>query len=303
MLQVANISAWISIDGTKLTEYAVEKKGSAVSCWIASEVGKNFSVNWECGKTARLARGKVFVDGVVCARLMMRTQTLAPGSTKAYYADAVRSSATTERPLIFSFIETTDDDQYLATTNSRAGEISLEIYEGDIIGKKEKFTPCKFTGPEKVHEKSKKALVHQVGLGDERQYNHGIFYTTAKNEVLVASFVFRYRPIEYLRANGTAPLPPTHDMNANTPSTSTKRRAPTEDEAITISDSESQDEDVQALQAVEAQLLVVQEQLRKKRRKTTQVKSEPEVKLEHGLVKKEKVDVKPRLNGEVIDLT
>jgi len=48
-------------------------------------------------------------------------------------------------------------------------------------------------------------------------------------------------------------------------------------------------------------LLAVRQQLRNKRRKITKVKSESNVKMEPGLVKREKTDV--QLDGEVIDLT
>ncbi|THV00537.1 hypothetical protein K435DRAFT_794036 [Dendrothele bispora CBS 962.96] len=166
MLQVANLSAWISMDGTRLMEYAVEKRGSAVSCWIASEVGKNFSLNWECGKTARSTFSIVSVDGVVCRRLIKDTQKLVSGETKAFCFNAVDTSPTTERPLMFSSVNTTvsDDDQYLATTNPQTGEIALKIYECDKTNNDESgFKPSEFTGPERIHEESMKALVHQVG--------------------------------------------------------------------------------------------------------------------------------------------
>ncbi|KAK7471249.1 hypothetical protein VKT23_002656 [Stygiomarasmius scandens] len=201
---------------------------------------------------------------------------------------------------MFSPTDVTDDDEYLATTDPRTGEIKLEFYEYEVIGRQPRGhrRNYEFTGPAKVHERSKKALGHQVGLGEERASTHkeSLHDICGHDKSKLATFLFRYRPIDFLRANGTAPPAPP----SNT-SSSQKRPVPVED-IIAISDSDDpQDEDLQALQEVEAQLLAVRQQLRNKRRKITKVKSESNVKMEPGLVKREKTDV--QLDGEVIDLT
>ncbi|KAK7471250.1 hypothetical protein VKT23_002657 [Stygiomarasmius scandens] len=191
MLQVGNFSAWISVDGVELTQYSVEKKDSEASCWIASEVGKNFSVRWKSGPTSYAIRSSVFVDGRRCDGMVSK----ASKREKERYVDSAPTSGTSERPLVFSTTKVTDDDEYLETTNPGTGEIKLAIYECEITEKKP-FRPSRFTGPQEVHEESKKALEHQVGLGDERnskwEYKHSV---RTKDKKHLASFIFRYRPI------------------------------------------------------------------------------------------------------------
>ncbi|KAF9260070.1 hypothetical protein L218DRAFT_963008 [Marasmius fiardii PR-910] len=44
-----NFSAWITIDGQALQEYGVDvsQEARTVTCWIASELGKEYEVNWK----------------------------------------------------------------------------------------------------------------------------------------------------------------------------------------------------------------------------------------------------------------
>ncbi|KAK7471248.1 hypothetical protein VKT23_002655 [Stygiomarasmius scandens] len=285
MLQVGNIFAWICVDGVELTQYSVEDNGSEATCWIASEAGKNFSVHWRAQSARCPTRAVVSVDGQKCDSLFMHsTHDTYASRIRDYCVDAVLTSGTSERLLMFSPTNVTDDDEYLATTNQRAGEIKLQIQECEITGEAT-FKPSSFTGSQKVHEKSRKALVHQVGLGQERkskkEWKRGLYAAVTAD---VASFVFHYRPIDFLRANGTAPSVP---VLANTPSSSKKRPAQTDPEITTTGDSEG---DLRALQKIESQLPAVREQLRNKRRRI-QVKSEPSVKLEPGLVKREVIDL------------
>ena len=46
MLQLGNLSAWITVDGKKLEEYGVEisDDGREATCWIPSKVGQVRSI-------------------------------------------------------------------------------------------------------------------------------------------------------------------------------------------------------------------------------------------------------------------
>ncbi|KAK7461824.1 hypothetical protein VKT23_008255 [Stygiomarasmius scandens] len=296
MLQVGNISAWVSIDGIELTQYSIENYGFESSCWIASEVGKKFAVHWKYESLPCDLRAAVYIDGQKCDSILSSRSRL----PKERYVDAVPTSGKSERPLMFSVPNTTDDEEYLAMTNPVTGEIKVEVHECEITAEVEfENSNSHFTGAGKVHEKSKKALGHQVGLGEERiSRSHDRVEVDDGDKV--ATFLFRYRPIEFLQADGIAPSAVTD--NSSQASSSRKRSAPTDDSVM--GDSESQnDEEIKALQETElqlqSQLRAVQEQLNK-RRKTAKIKSEVGVKMEPGLVKWES-DVS--LDGEIIDLT
>jgi hypothetical protein len=56
-----------------------------------------------------------------------------------------------------------DDDTFFNASHARIGEIKLEFHRVVRI-KKAEFIKLSFSEPGKVHEQSKKATGHQVGL-------------------------------------------------------------------------------------------------------------------------------------------
>ncbi|KZP17640.1 hypothetical protein FIBSPDRAFT_894049 [Athelia psychrophila] len=71
-LKLSDFSAWIECGGTELECYAIEYNNDrkAATCWIASEVGKQFEVLWSRDSesqslTKDMASG-IFIDGVRC---------------------------------------------------------------------------------------------------------------------------------------------------------------------------------------------------------------------------------------------
>ncbi|KAF7374308.1 hypothetical protein MSAN_00314000 [Mycena sanguinolenta] len=47
-MRLGDVRVWVSVDDAELSEFAVEYSGDEkeASCWIPSECGKNFSINW-----------------------------------------------------------------------------------------------------------------------------------------------------------------------------------------------------------------------------------------------------------------
>ncbi|EPQ60635.1 hypothetical protein GLOTRDRAFT_135285, partial [Gloeophyllum trabeum ATCC 11539] len=116
-----------------------------------------------------------------------------------------------QKPLVFSSLDLTDDDAYLGDIASvqKLGEIKLEIWRVQLGETTSRFVSRGPPKDRKVHERTKKAGSHSVKLGDEvpctktRQRN-----VVKLDRVPVVTFIFRYNPIEVLRANGIAPLAP-----------------------------------------------------------------------------------------------
>ncbi|KAF7291089.1 hypothetical protein MKEN_01490800 [Mycena kentingensis (nom. inval.)] len=215
MPEFDGFNAWITIDGQRASEYqvVVSDDKQTVTCWVASQLGKTFSVEWknESNATPHATVGYVKMDGA----------ERSCGGSILYKHDRGAKTATvrgvreenTPRPFVFSLLETTDDDAFLDAGSSHSaeslGEIRLKITPIRIGGEfKEKAS---WKGPEtlKVHERSKKAVTQQVGLGAPEPVTHsGTVDITYAGSPLV-TFIWKYRSLgelpDVLRADGIAP--------------------------------------------------------------------------------------------------
>ncbi|KAF7315885.1 hypothetical protein MIND_00105100 [Mycena indigotica] len=183
--------AWIKIDGVDAEEYGVEvdEAERVVSCWIASEVGKTFSVEWDILCDENSLSGKVYMDGAWCAGKLFNLD-------KSYTLPAHRTLAgalreTTVEHFMFGSLTLSDDDTLLAT--------------GPNLPDLAKGTKTIVSLPSlNIHERSKKAVTQQVQLGAP-QVSSNTFRNTRPIGPDLVKFRFKYRPIEILRANGIAP--------------------------------------------------------------------------------------------------
>lgn len=201
--------AWVTLDGpdgARREEYAVEfnKQEKLVTCWIASELGKTFQVCWKapivpfhCNGDLRLD-GK-WVSGKIRGPLCSATSVMEHRSCF--------TSPTTERPYMFSSLEVTDDDAYLSADGD-IGEIRLQINRVvplQLKALQKSMTPSL---DQKVHERSKKAVVHRIGFGEEKVVSNSTSSWKIERVERLANFVFKYRNIDMLQANGIAPPSP-----------------------------------------------------------------------------------------------
>ncbi|THU77924.1 hypothetical protein K435DRAFT_845972 [Dendrothele bispora CBS 962.96] len=306
MLTLGDFSAWIIVDGVPLQEYDIRKKDSEIACWIPSEAGKNFTVKWKI-KTNICTTTDVYLDGKATGGRTLRAGF--GGTDHEDSKSGIYTSPTSQKLFLFSRLDLTDDDAYLDTNHTQIGEIKVVFHEGVIVSDAT-FAPCGFKGAEKVHERSKKAISHQVGLGVEEQTPRQNFLYSRRLRTL-ATMVFRYRPIDILQANGLAP--PTPKPPAE-PQVGEKRPAPPEDTLDpTMSGDEEDEDNEEEIEALEARLTVLHEiealearlaVLRNKRRRMT-VKSEPGVKTEPGStsIRKERKRGRMTQFSGVIDLT
>ncbi|KAF7322051.1 hypothetical protein MKEN_00728100 [Mycena kentingensis (nom. inval.)] len=195
--------AWLTIDGTEAEEYLVHtsQQEKSVSCWVASELGKRFSVHWENISYQGTTKGKVLVDGRSGGG-----RYICEGSRQSVES-AGRTDGFSLRPYVFQELASTDDDTRLdlADTNTNdLGLIQLIIYPvaigGEHPGKELKPLP---QGP--IHERDSKGLTQRIQLGEcEALKKPAKMSTVTRTGPDIVRFCFRYRPIDVLRANGIA---------------------------------------------------------------------------------------------------
>jgi len=281
-MNVNGFEAWIAVDDTPLTQYNVETDSTSNSAtsWIPSEVGKAFSVNWKrLVQSSGSEAGWVKLDGESAKGAIIPES----GSASVSY---VTTSPTHYKPILFSSLDSTDDDVYLHSDSSKhLGEITLEIWSIKFGESKTRRHSSRNIGVEKVHERSKKAIEHQIKLGDEQSHEYPRDKARSVTKVaLLATFTFKYRSIDLLRANGIAPPEP---------QVGEKRKASDRDAETP----ESDDEDIEA-----EELKVLSQELRALGDKINEIQSRRAKKKRSS--KKVKTEDRPVVRStEVIDLT
>ncbi|KAJ7782351.1 hypothetical protein DFH07DRAFT_1010441, partial [Mycena maculata] len=193
-------SAWICIDGKEpAPEYGVvtSEDNKTVHCFIASELGKKFSVHWTNLSYDGLTLGHIDMDGKDCGGKMIYSRSL-PKST---YKEGVAHQMSVQ-PFVFSSLSLTDDDDFLGGLHDALGVIDLticpvEITERNAIPKNRSLSQLK------VHEKIKKTITQQIALADPVVGpNPDNFARSRRIGDDIVKFSFNYRPIELLEANG-----------------------------------------------------------------------------------------------------
>ncbi|GLB40680.1 hypothetical protein LshimejAT787_0805510 [Lyophyllum shimeji] len=204
-MELLGFEAYITVDGVKVPHYEVkiDERTKAASCWIPSEAGKTFAVNWRPLKPRHFVTcGWVYLDGVSVGAEYARMGR----SSFVSQCDVVTSPSTT-RPFLFAPVKLTDDDAYLKSENTKdLGSIVLRICAVKMkeVRKARVWTPILV---EKVHERTKKATVHQVQFGEERR-GAEIYVRESSHIATLATFTFKYRSLERLRADSIAPPDP-----------------------------------------------------------------------------------------------
>ncbi|TFK57923.1 hypothetical protein BDN72DRAFT_884319, partial [Pluteus cervinus] len=223
MPDLGDFSAWIQVDDEdSLPEYALESSGHTVSCWIPSKAGKEFAVCWGSTHLRYTCSGLVTIDGIECGATLL--QYPQDEHEASIMLDSVKTGASTCRSLVFSTVNLTDNDQYLDDGDKDFGEIKLVLKKSEITGSASGMfddVSNDFDRDLKVHERLKKNLDHCVVLGEEtRSHESGV---TTKDSRTVATFIFRYRSLDVLQANGIAPLDQTQQRTSAPPEDEQKR--------------------------------------------------------------------------------
>ncbi|KAF7981537.1 hypothetical protein HWV62_33125 [Athelia sp. TMB] len=197
---LSGFRSWISCGGHEIACQNVElsEDGMEVTCWIASEAGKMFSVNWT--RPTRLKstvmRGEVQVDDIKCRGIIMHN-TNTPGCV--YTREGFTTSSKTIKPFIFSsqgeffFSErrlVRSNGVYEGNTSSAAapaGEIKLSIWEVAVTRQENHRT---------VVALPDSGAAHMVRLGPEtgRPRATNNLRSRKLGSRPVATFIFKYQP-------------------------------------------------------------------------------------------------------------
>ncbi|KAJ8088548.1 hypothetical protein PM082_022621 [Marasmius tenuissimus] len=222
MITVNNFSAWISIADRPCEEYGVDLSigNSTVTCWIASEAGKEYEVNWMCNMFYGPTAGRLRIDGNHCGGL------LSESPTDVAQMKGIRTSATALERFFFSSVKTTDDSAFLSTAES------LELGDIQLIIMNTTPTPTDVYFPQPVpeekiyHESSKRCISHQTRFLQTTTAETPLAYARDFG-VPIAMFCFKYRPLDVLQASGIAPLlSPGHQMFPSPPYSSSSYPQP-----------------------------------------------------------------------------
>ncbi|KAF5326670.1 hypothetical protein D9619_004000 [Psilocybe cf. subviscida] len=226
-----NFEAWIGVDGRKLECHAVDidRYAKETSCWVASEEDKTFSVFLRIDDPKYHCHAKLTLDGKMSSTYLHKRERQTP----LEFRD-LSTSKSTRRAFKFAPLDVTgatdtffnifilrvsdrgaDDPQCmeagLQDASARIGEVKLEIRR--ISGLKyitQQASSIEHGDSDaesipngvKVHESSLKASLvpHQISLGEKIQVvskaGHKKHIYTKKE--VVATFVFRYRPLRVL---------------------------------------------------------------------------------------------------------
>ncbi|KAI1783241.1 hypothetical protein LXA43DRAFT_1047381 [Ganoderma leucocontextum] len=218
--------AWITCEGENLPEHGATLEGNdgkSFACFIPSENGKSFAINVKNGSTQDCIKLSFKVDGKQLAHSMM----CRPG--ESWSKSGVRTSLDVEQPFQFANLQTTDDDELLNRLSNQADVGSIEVGVTRVYseGRPAAVTVETFSGMGAVHERSKKAGAHSVGLGSGslvQPWTQMWFHDPINpSEGKAVTFVFRYRPRDLLQAQGIIPLDRPKSVEAE-PSTVKKEK-------------------------------------------------------------------------------
>ncbi|KAJ6622925.1 hypothetical protein B0H10DRAFT_1944240 [Mycena sp. CBHHK59/15] len=204
-VSISSLTAWITIEGLQCPVYALQHGSSAAdaTCWIPSQEGKKFSVNWSNAYRDRPIFAQLSIDGVVCSTHFMLDAFNHPRMPMPLGSHARRLP--TSRVVILSL---------MPSSPPTFGTIRLELWEADI----QRIVQAPFQHqygsavlePQVIHETSKQAGAHHVKFGGEYvvpQATVNMVNGTRKGSEPVATFTFNYRPYDILMAGGIIPRP------------------------------------------------------------------------------------------------
>ncbi|KAL0573064.1 hypothetical protein V5O48_008905 [Marasmius crinis-equi] len=231
MLSHGSISAWIESEGSRLPTYKPteawpvrpENEGDypTISCWVPSELGQTFEICFTDDDLDCSICGYVQIDGQRCGSKFLRAPL---DKGKVMRKEGVRTSETEMSLFQFADVVTTDDDDHQGQVLEGMGEIRVvmkAVHISQQLGGGRSRPRSSFPTFERpvIHEKDKKGLMHSVSF----MRNHTAGGPQRSKPPLkvvpfnpIVEFVFRYAPIDKLRADGIAPPPEVPSVKVET---------------------------------------------------------------------------------------
>ncbi|KAI9056371.1 hypothetical protein FKP32DRAFT_1585962 [Trametes sanguinea] len=304
-LELNGYSAHIRGEEDELVMYdARQEDEKTMTCWIASEAGKAFTVHWGDKTSTALMNVDIYVDD-------RHVDSVAHEAESDDSCEGQYDSSGRYRPFVFALLAVTDDESIASPAhemNDSLGTIRVTMtLVKQYLHSDQPYHDAEITELAPVHEKTKKAGAHAVSFGDpvETSWTPFAMRAVGVEEHPFATFVFRYRPLALLQANGIAPRPPktakkrplaTQAEAGSTTGARKKQRADVEVKAKPepVDDDDDDDEETEELAFLQEQLAMIQRRIAEKkaaRRAKAAVKREPNP-----------IRV-PSSSNEVIDLT
>ncbi|KAJ3010633.1 hypothetical protein NUW54_g2425 [Trametes sanguinea] len=287
-LELGGVTAHITCDGNELEVYDVKKEGDGtVTAWIT------FAVHWGEASSSLHISVQVYVDG-------RHARSAAHRSRRGGSVSGIREATDQLRRFRFSPILLTGgpcaailptdewtcrcnllalapDNDAIAQPNpgnAELGTIRVAMFRVQkYLLSDEPYKPLAVSDIGAVHERSKKAGTHAVSFGEAEKVNRMKIYTPiGQEEEPFATFVFRYRPLELLQANGIVPLPPRppkgkkrasdiHDGRDDAGRSTSKRQREDPDVKPDPEDDEDDEDDVDEVTFLREQMSMLQRRL------------------------------------------
>jgi len=287
----------VVVEDQEIEHYGIEvnEETKVATCWIASTAGKRFGLwvakrhaDFEC--VADMDLDGSFMGGVV----------LIKSDRKPRLKEYVYTGDTSARPFLFGLLRVTDDDSVLNSQQSYEEFGNIKVLFRHITDRKlSSVQTPQLSANDTIHERAKKVVTHRILFGQSTTIERPQTFETCMRQEKVATFIFRYRSIDLLRANRIVPHSPapvksvttegaSASVSAKSSSVSRKRKAAVKEEEPSDVESDSEDEAAKREMAeLQAKLDILAERLDRKHK--------------HKKVKREARPV--FLPGEVIDLT
>jgi len=270
-----------------LEQFKTEIQEDNVSCWIPSVEGEKFKVHCSDDRGGWETMWCLYFDGSTKEAACKAFRGVNPGVPKVRSGFWVSENEI--KPYLFSKLALTDDDSVAALTSPDLGTIRVSFWRvtyGETCEGIQTMADASASGP--VHEKCKKGGSHIVAPGSTQVADIPQTGRLIKRQLIdpwdkpYGTFIFRYRPLELLQANGIAPRPsPQPDTNSD---------------VIKVDDDEN-DSDVEEIRALKEKL----SKARARRAGKRKLEGENE---NSKKVKAEQVEHSGHFQrGEVIDLT
>ncbi|KAI0079497.1 hypothetical protein K474DRAFT_1734946 [Panus rudis PR-1116 ss-1] len=252
-LQLKLSAPWaqILVNDVPLEEHAVEVvNANTVRCYIASEVGQAFQVKF-LNNLDQIVKNSVHLDGSKVASHIISSHeqgVLANIQVSQYSMSSMQ----------FAALNVTDDDTLLRDSHmawEKLGLVAIKIYRVKKLGPLRRFSAkhykTELSGSRPVHERSKKAGCHCIGLGPKIRTKGSytaydrVEYTDKPDGPPFVEIEFRYRPKDLLQAQGIIPLELPEPV-VPTPAAKGKKR---KTEALDASDQIELQEELNAVKA------------------------------------------------------
>ena len=189
MLHINGLEAWIT-DANKvpLVEYDIEvdDQTDTITCWIAGEPGQTFAIRWR-ELEGRDSSGFVTMDGYELGGRVLQASSHAPA-----LFSRVSTSPTSCIPLTFTDLPR---NAGIGTTWKTLGTVVIDIHEVQV-------------GEARLQS----GFFSYYRSNEHVALSSGTPFSSTEVESLqkIATFVFKYRPMDVLRQYGIAPAPEPH---------------------------------------------------------------------------------------------